>query len=59
VAHITEACILGVVTTAVVSDNVVDILDVSLAQMFLSCASQRHDVIILASGDEVNEDDEL
>ena len=54
-----EAYILGEVAAAVVSDDVAEILDVSLAQMFLSRANQMHDVIILASGDEVDEDDEL
>jgi hypothetical protein len=59
VARNIDACILGEVTAAVVSDDVAEILDVSLAQMFQSRANQRHDVIILASGDEVDEDDEL
>ena len=49
VARNIEAYILGEVAAAVVSDDVADILDVSLAQMFLSRANQRHDVIILAS----------
>lgn len=59
VAHNIEACILGEVAAAVVSDDVAEILDVSLAQMFLSRANQVHDVIILASGGEVDKDDEL
>ena len=59
VARNIEAYILGEVATAVVSDDVAEILDVSLVQMFLSRANQRHDAIILALGDEVDEDDEL
>ena len=59
VARNIDACIPGEVTAAVVSDDIAEILDVSLAQMFLSRANQRHDVIILASGGEGDKDDEL
>ena len=59
VARNIEACILGEVAAAVVSDDVAEILDVSLAQMFVSRANQRNDVIVHASGDEVDEYDEL
>ena len=59
VARNIEAYILGEVTTAVVSDDVAELFDVSLAQMFLSRANQRNDVIVHTSGDEVDEDDEL
>jgi hypothetical protein len=59
VARNIDECILGEVATSVVSDNIADILDVSLAQMFLSRANQRNDVIILASGDEVDKNDKL
>ena len=54
-----EAYILGEVAAAVVSDDVAEILDVSLAQMFLSRANQVHDVIVHTSGGEVDKDDEL
>jgi len=59
VARNIEAHILGEVAAAVVSDDVAEVLDVSLAQMFLSRRNQMHDVIVHASGDKVDEDDEL
>ena len=59
VARNIEAYILGEVATAGVSDDVAEILDVSLAKMFVSRANQRNDVIVHISGDEVDEDDEL
>ena len=58
VAHNIDACILGEIAAAVESVDVAEILDVSLAHMFLSRANQRHD-IVHASGGEVDEDDEL
>jgi hypothetical protein len=59
VARNIDACILGEIAAAVVSVNVAENLDVSLVHMFLSRANQRHDVIVYASGGEVDEDDEL
>jgi hypothetical protein len=59
VARNIEAYILGEVATAGVSNDVAEILDVSLAKMFVSRANQRNDVIVHISGDEVDEDDEL
>jgi hypothetical protein len=59
VARNIDACILGEIAAAVVSVDVAEILDVSLAHMFLSRANQRHDVIVHASGGEVDKDDEL
>jgi hypothetical protein len=59
VARNIDACILREVAAAVISVDVAEILDVSLAHMFLSRANQRHEVTTHVSRDGIDEDDEL